>query len=179
MLLAALLACGSNDTTPAFAMDLVWLEPSGETDVYGFQTWELFSAAWNKKYSDKHYVCSIVVELNGEPDTSGEICRDCDVAWQVTAELLETDCADGVADDPDFFTLSRVGLGPVPDDLVADDPWTGQSHGAFADYGGGDWVPYGWGYPESLDNRGSADSTDWDGAQAFQLWPAYVWSLAE
>ena len=178
MLLLTLFAC-NHDTTPAWAMDPIWIAPQEITGVYGFQTWELFSSKWGKKYDDKHYLCSIVVEFEGVPDTSGETCRDCDLAWQVTPAQLETDCPDGADDDPGFLSLSRIGLGLRPSDLADDDPWPGQSVGAFADYGSGDWVPYGWGYPEALDNRGSVDSTEWDGEQAFQLWPAYLWNLAD
>lgn len=170
-------ACAKNDGVPAWAMDPIWLEPDGD-GVYGFQTWELFSQPWGKKLDEAYYVCGIVVELTGTPATIDAACPGCVAAWDIETALLETDCAaDAGADDPAYLSLRRVALGDVPADLQATDPYPHQSHGGYADYGTGTWETHGWAYPDALDTRGQATDTDWNGEQAFQWWPAYVWDL--
>lgn len=170
--------CSRNDGVTTWAMDPLWIEPAGDVDIHGFQTWELFSSRWTKNYSEKFYICSVLVEFDGTPDTAGEACSACDLTWAVEPVLLETDCAEQIASDPGFLSLSRIGLGLVGADIAADDPYPAQSQGGYADYSTDEWVSHGWAYPESLDNRGTADELDWDGDQAFTLWPAFIWNLA-
>jgi hypothetical protein len=173
-----LLAAGcSGDASPTWAFDPLWLEPTEDGGVYGFQTWNVYAEAWTKSFDEGEFLCAIVVEVEGAP-SAGEACPDCELAWDTTATVLETDCADSLAADPGFTSLTRVGIGPVGPDLGADDPYPARSHGGYADYGTGEWVPHGWAYPEALDTRGQAAETDWDGEQAFTFWPAFYWDLA-
>lgn len=174
---ALLVGCAKNDGVPAWAMDPVWIEPQVDGSIYGFQSWELFSTPWSRHFNDRFYVCSVVVEFEGQPGDGGEACTDCVASFAVSPSILETDCADGVAERAGFLDLRRVGIGPVPADLVAGDPYPGQSQGGYVDYGGGNWVTHGWAWPEALESRGMVEDASWNGLQPFTLWPAYVWSL--
>lgn len=156
-------------------MDPVWLEPTAD-GVHGFQTWEFFSKRWSKNFKDRHYICSIVVELQGEERAPDATCSGCTRAWEIYPTVLETDCDATMASDTSYLALRGLALAPVDTELREDDPYPGQSQGGVADYGAG-WEPHGWAYPESLDASGAAESVAWDGEQPFVLWPAYVWDL--
>lgn len=172
----AVLAGCADTETPVWALDPIWVEPSEGGDVYGFQTWELYAEPWKKKLNERYYVCSVVLELFGLERTPDPTCPACTQAWEMRPALLESDCESERAADDGWLALRGVALGAVPEDLVALDPYPGQSLGVYADYGAG-WEPFGWGWPEALDTRGAAVEPVWDGAQAFVLWPAYAWSL--
>src|SRR5688500_8571193 len=88
-------ACASSDDTPAWAFDPIWIEPVGE-DLHGIHTWQLFSEPWHESRDDRHYVCSVLVEIWGTPSE----CPGCTFAWAVETELLETDCDPAVAEEP-------------------------------------------------------------------------------
>lgn len=175
--LVGLTACAGDDGSPAWAFDPLWLEPTADGGVYGFQTWEVFSERWTKQFDERYYLCSVVVELSGSPIQVEGDCSGCELAWSVTPSLLETDCGDAIAADPGFLSLSRVGLGEVGADLIEGDPYPTRSAGGYADYGDGVWVAHGWAYPEALDTRGSVVDSDWNEEQPFTFWPAWVWDL--
>jgi hypothetical protein len=176
--MCALAATGcSAPDEPYWAFDPVWIEPAGADGVYGFQTWELFSKRWSRGYKDKFYVCSIVVELDGEARAPDATCPGCTRAWEVFPAVLESDCDPSLAAESGYLALRGLALGPVDDAIREDDPFPGQSQGGFADYGAG-WETHGWAYPEALDHDGVPQSASWDGDQAFTLWPAYAWELS-
>src|SRR5678815_344913 len=156
---------------PTYAFDPIWIEPEGD-GIHGFQTWSIYADGWQRRYKERYFVCSVVVELSGTPAATP--CPDCDFTWAVTPELAETDCTDeSLASAPGFLSLTGLGLGAVPSALRDNNPYPSRSQGSYADYGA-DWVSHGWGYPESLDTRGEASDAGW-GAQPFELWPAFYW----
>lgn len=164
-------ACSAPTGAPVWAFDPVWVEPTSD-GAHGFETWNLYDARWEQHRSERAFVCSVVVRLDAvtaEPD-----CADCTVAFDVTPSLLESDCEGDLPDDPGFLSLRRLALGPVPADLVEDDPYPGQSVGAWADHGGG-WESHGWAFPAALDEGEDAAPT-WASAP-FQLWPAFAYHL--
>lgn len=176
ILFAAVGCIGEGSGEPKFAMDPLYVEPADGDGIYGFQTWHLFSAEWQQSRSERHYVCGVVVELVGE--ISEEPCDDCDHAWDLTVDLLETDCAHGVAEDPLFTSINRVALAPIISDIPGDDPHPGTSNAGVVRYGGHEWEYHGWAYPAALDHGGS-DAGDWTGETAFAFEPAWVWDLAD
>lgn len=167
--LMLLCACKA-DTAPAWAFDPIWIEPDGSA-IHGVHTWQMYSERWHEKRKEKFYLCSIVVELWGEPTT----CDDCLHAWAVDTELLETDCDPAVAQDPMFVSLAGLGIGELTSDPGA--PHPGNTATGYADYGSGAWEVHGWAYPDALDAGGSPTSPEWDGEQPFVLWPTLDWPV--
>jgi hypothetical protein len=167
------LACGA-PTEPVWALDPTWVEPTAD-GLHGFETWNLYDARWERNRSERAFVCSVVVSVDGVATEAD--CPECTVAFTVTPSFLESDCDGDLPDDPGFLTLSRLALGAVGPNLVDDDPFPGQSVGGYADYGDG-WVPHGWAYPDALDLGQTVDDSSWDGDQAFEFWPAFVWDLS-
>lgn len=174
----ALAGCAGDDGSPAWAFDPLWLEPTEDGGVYGFQTWEIFSPRWTKRFDERYYLCSVVVELHGTPTQTDADCPACEHAWDVEPSLLEDDCGEAIAGDPGFLSLARVAIGEIGADLADGDPHPSRSVGGYADYGDGEWVPHGWAYPEALDTRGNVVDSDWNDEQAFTFWPAWFWDLS-
>jgi hypothetical protein len=174
VLLASTTAC-SGDPLVAWAFDPVYLEPTEDSGVYGIQTWEFYSRRWTRSYAKKHYLCAVVVELEGTPST--ELCDRCEQAWDVSASFLESDCASYITDEEAaWLAVTRVGIGTVGPELVEAPPHPGSTSAGFVDYGTGQWETHGWAYAAALDNGGSG-AVEWDDAEPFQLWPAFVWDL--
>jgi hypothetical protein len=177
LLLLSAVACKPDDT-PVWAYDPIYIEPSADgTGVYGFQTWEMFAENWTRRFAERHYVCSVVVELVGTPTAAGDDCVECTAAWSVETALLETDCEATLAEDPGYLALERVAIGAAVSELAEDDPYPSESHGGYVDYGTGLWEVHGWAYPDALDAAAQADDLEWNGQQPFTLWPAYAWDL--
>lgn len=152
--LVALSGCAP-DLTPSWAYDPIWLEPAGEGGAFGFQTWELFGPRWDEKRDDRHYVCAVVVAVQGVAIPC-DAQEGCEHAWEVTPAILETDCAPPTADDPLFTSLQRLALGS---EATGEVPHPGQTSTGWADYGGG-WEVHGYAYPEALDHELPAGSFD-------------------
>jgi hypothetical protein len=169
LLLAPCFAACAPDLTPTWGFDPIYLEPDGQ-QVYGFETWQIYAEKWAKKPVDRYYVCAVVVQLEGTPSS----CPDCTVAWNVTAELVESDCAGTLSEDPLFTSVIGLGLGepstnpdaPHPDLTVV----------GWVDYGSG-WEIHGDAWPEILDSGGVAADAEWDGEKAFTFWPGALWPL--
>lgn len=170
--ITALLAGCSAGTTPYWAMDPITLYPQ-RGGLHGIESWELFSEGWGRHFNQRFYVCGIVVELNGTETTP---CDRCTQAWSVQTSLVETDCADGVADDAHYLALDAIGIGDSLPDVTGKVPYEGQSSGAWASYGDG-WEAYGWAYPKALDDGDSVQDAAWDGTKPFALLPAYAWQI--
>ena len=168
LVFAPWLGC-SHDDTPAWAFDPIWIEPL-DGGIHGIHTWELFSERWHESRDDKHYVCSVIVELWGTPS---DACPDCMVAWDVQSEVLETDCDPAVADEPQLVALPGVGIGDLTADPEA--PYPSSTYTGYVDYGSGTWEVHGWAYPEALDLGTQPTSNAWDDEQPFQLWPTLDW----
>jgi len=177
-LLGLALAACSHDDKPALAFDPIWLEPRGD-GIHGFETWQVYSAKWASHFREKFYVCSVVVEIEGDPVAPDDGCTGCTTAWATTVSLTESDCGDALTADPGFLSLSRIALGDVPSTLSEDNPYPAKAMGGWVDYATGDWEPHGWAYPDALDAGTEPESTDWDGTQPFEFWPAFYWDLAD
>jgi len=171
-LAAALLlaSCTPDPGAPFWALDPVALYPEGDA-VYGLQTWEVFGERWGRRFQERWYICSVVVEFDGSPT---EPCEGCTHAWAVEPAFVESDCPDATAEQANFLDLTHVGIGGPAPTVESDDPHPGESIGAWADYGEG-WTEYGWAYPQALDEGG--DGGAWDETAPFTLWPAWAWEL--
>ena len=170
MFLWFLLGCAPN-SSPAWAIDPWWAEPTSTGGLHGFQTWMLYGKGYSRARSDRSYACGVVVELTGVPT---DPCPGCTAAWSVTAEVAEHDCDAPWDDEPAWTSLRAVGLGAVGADIAADDPHPGASMGGFGDYGDG-WLAHGWAWPEAVD--AGAPPAEWDRASPVVFWPAWAWDL--
>jgi hypothetical protein len=169
-----LLAGCRPDLTPTYAYDPIWLEPAEEGGIHGFQTWQIYGPDWPDSYADKHYVCSVLVELVGLP-TECDADEDCTFAWETLPEVRETDCeAPDFAQGELFLSLLRVGLGgPAAGEGV---PWPDLTSVGWADYGNG-WEIHGNAYPAALDDGAKVDSREWDEQEPFLMVPAQSFPL--
>ncbi len=170
-MLALLLAGCAPDLTPTWAFDPIWAEPLPGDATYGFQTWELFGPRWDRKRSERHYVCAVVVELAGAP-VPCDAEPDCELAWEVTPELVESDCSQEIADDPLFVSLQRLAIGGPA--LGEGAPWPGSSLTGWADYGAG-WEIHGHAYPEALDRAQPAGTWSDGEPHLFVPTKAFPW----
>lgn len=162
------LGCAGGDE-PAWAFDPVWVQPTDD-GVRGLQSWHVFRKRWHERRKERHYVCSVIVEFEGE---AGPTCPGCLEAWVVTPRLTDTDCEGGLEQDPAFLSLRALGLGEQADAPEA--PHAGRTRVGYADYGFG-WEVHGWAYPDGLDD-GREAAPDWDGEQPYQFWPTSDWPL--
>jgi hypothetical protein len=168
LLLPLVTACATSDE-PVWAFDPIYIEPAGD-GFFGFETWQVYSKRWVEHPEARYYLCSVVEQLEGTPG----VCSDCAISWDVVPSLVETDCPRGTEDDPIFTSLRGLGFGdPAP---AADAPHPGSTTEVQADYGFG-WEDYGQAWPEVLDSGGTTTTPDWDGEQAFDLWPNGAWAL--
>jgi hypothetical protein len=172
MLWFPLLAACAPDLTPSWVFDPLWTQQDGIDGLYGFQTWEVFGPKWDRKHSDRHYVCAVVVELVGEA-TDCDAEPECTHAWTLESTLVESDCDPTMVQDPLFVSLERVALGAPATGEV---PYPGETATGWADYGNG-WEVHGEAYPDALDHGETAVGTFDDGepyswlpTQAF-TWP--------
>jgi hypothetical protein len=168
--LSLLVGCAP-DLTPAWAWDPIWLEGTA-SGAHGFQTWQLYGPKWPSRQSDRHYVCSVVTELEGRPSECD--APGCEIAFDLTPTLLESDCADpALAEQPLFLALERLALGGP---YVGEDaPWPDRTTTSYADYGSG-WELHGFAYPEAYDLGGAGDPT-WTGEDPFLFTPDAAFPL--
>lgn len=170
LLLIPLLGACQADTDPAWALDPLWIEPAA-ADLYGFQTWQVYSEKWRDRPDDRFYLCAVVVELVG---TETEPCPGCTRSWTVEPTLLESDCAPAIEREELFLSLRGVGIGDLGRGEAAEHP--GLTSAGFADYGDG-WETHGQAWPAALDAGEPVDDGAWDGEQPFTLWPDAIWPL--
>jgi len=171
--LFALAGCGSSDDTPSWAFDPFYLEPAGVGDVFGLQTWNVYSDPWSDNRDERYFLCAVVAQLEGGPTPT---CETCDVAWEVVSTFVESDCPGSLAEDPLFTSV--VGVGFAAGSPSGDAPYPELSGVGFVDYGFG-WEVHGDAWPEALDSGGTAESAEWDDAQPFTFWPTAIWPLAD
>ncbi|MBX2796672.1 MAG: hypothetical protein KTR31_03350 [Myxococcales bacterium] len=158
----ALVLCATGctiDLTPSWAFDPVWLETSAPGEVFGLQTWQIYGPEWDSANRQKHYVCSVLVELTGT-EVPCDAEDGCDQAWSLQREVLQSDCLGAVdTTDPLFVSLRRIAFGSPSRGAAAPHPLSSQR--SWADYGGG-WERHGHAYPEDLD-RGEGGGAFTDG----------------
>lgn len=167
---SVLLGCAAcSSPTPFWALDPVFIAPTVE-GTSGTVTWQVYSEAWKKKFSEKHYLCSVIVGLEATPSATD--CEACVVAFELTSEVTDSDCSEALLADPLFLSTRRIGVGALNDA----GPYTGASSVGWADYGGG-WEVHGWAYPEAVANGQQPTSFTWDGIEAFSFTPTAAWQL--
>lgn len=171
VIIALLSACSASDGPAAWAVDPIWVEPVADGGILGFQSWQLYRSGWDNGYNERHYVCAVVVRIDGTPTD----CDGCDLAWSMQTRLQETDC-EGPNDDR-YLALEGLNLTLPTPAANEEAPYPGQSSIVQADYGGG-WEPYGWAWPAALDeNRASTSDGTFSGDEPFQLRPTLLWDL--
>lgn len=150
---------------PVWALDTLHLEPVGD-DLEGLQVWALHTDPWSRSKAARHYVCGVVVELEG---AATEPCPRCDLSWVITSTVGSTDCDDGF-DLTSLPVVTALGIGAVAQGLEGDDPRPGESAGTWVEVGGR-WLAHGWAWPADPDGDAA-----W-GADPFEAWSAFAWDL--
>jgi hypothetical protein len=158
----------TTDDTPRWAFDIVYLEID-ESTVEGFITWEVFSRRWTKRQAAKHYLCAVVVEVEGSVDT-GELCTGCSDAWTLTSTVADTDCAEGTEELELFTSPTGLAIGAVSNELADQMPLAGINAGSYISYNNEDWQTHGWVLEPDY-------ASPWAGGDELSLWPAFAWDL--
>jgi len=168
LLITALSGGCTKDEEPKWAFDLIYLE-TDETGAYGFINWEVFSRRWSKRQAAKHYLCSVVVELEGTPDTD-ELCMGCSDAWTLSSTVADSDCPAATQELALFTSPTGLAIGAVPSELADHMPLSDINAGSYISYADEEWQAHGWALEP--DNEGG-----WTGGDELSLWPAYAWDL--
>lgn len=172
---AALLAgCASDE--PVWAVHHASFIPT-ETGLSGTQTWEFFSEAWAESGAPDAFVCARAQLVTGALVAALPGCDGCVAAYDLTVAELESDCTDDLATNASFVTPPTIGIGDVPGDLDALDPYPGRSVGWYLSTDGRELSAYGYGYEETLDWNGEVGAPGWRIDQTYTLWPAFAWDL--
>ncbi len=166
--------CTPEDRTPTWAADPMWITPASDGAIYGFEKWQIYAEPWLEEPEKKHYLCAVVMEIEGTPITPD--CEGCPDAWSITTRMSESDCDDKTTANPLFFQLTRLGLGTV-DDAIEDEPPYEEALGSWAAYEGEIWESHGWAYP-SIAAEGETPTTwEWNTQEPFDLIPAWSWPI--
>jgi hypothetical protein len=162
--------CGgcAKDEDPKWAFDPIYLEIN-DTEAYGFISWEIFSRRWSKRQAAKHYLCTVVVEVEGTSDT-GELCTGCSDAWTLSATIADSDCPSATQELELFTSPTGLAIGAVPSELADQMPLAGINAGSYISYDQADWQAHGWALEP--DNQ-----SPWEGGAELSLWPAFAWDL--
>lgn len=168
-LLLLLGAAGCSSATPGWALDSMFLVPANG-DATGTVGWNIYSDRWEKRFNQKHYLCSIVASFDAS--ASATDCEGCVVAFDVTPEITDGDCSPAMMELSLFTSTQRMGIGA----LTADGPYPDASSEGWVDYGNG-WERHGWAHPEAVANGQTPASLTWDGVEAFSFVPAAAWEL--
>ena len=94
-----------------WAIDSLWIEVDENNNAFGFHTWQIYDANWSKQRASKHHICAVVVELNGEPTTT---CPSCFEAWDIQANVLESDCGDSILTTWNWAQINGLGISKEP-----------------------------------------------------------------
>lgn len=173
ILLLALASACTPSTEPTWALGSIYLEPEDD-GATGFISWSIYGADWDRRMDERHYLCAVVTRIDASP---GSACPDCTVGFGVASRPLETDCPEGFDTDTPLPQLSALGLGPVPSELVAENPYPDVSLGSYAQWNGGPWTTWGWMWPEELEYTNTVEDGEWDGRRTFVGWPSWAWEL--
>lgn len=171
-------ACAPPVGEPAWALDTLTIDPGPASggapgNASAVQAWTLFDARWDRARRGRRLVCSAVVTLPLLPEAAP--CADCDPAWSVArAALTDTDCPEDTAALEVLTAITGVAIGPV-DPALPPSPVAGALGGWVRTDATG-WVPHGWAWPQGA-GAGAVAAGPWDGVRAFELWPAFAWSL--
>lgn len=167
--LTALLCAGcTTDEDPKWAFDIVYLEID-DSAVEGFISWELFGRRWSKRQAAKHYLCTVVVEVQGSIDT-GELCTGCSDAWTLSSSVADSDCPSGTEELELFTSPTGLAIGAVSNELAEQLPLAGITAGSYVSYNNEDWQPHGWVLEPDYESA-------WVGGDELSLWPAFAWDL--
>lgn len=178
LLLLLSLACGkgSSDTTPAWALNEASVVPSA-SGVEGVQVWTLYSERWERRLDDRYHICTVLQDLRGTVVASYDGCVRCTAMYELTLEELENDCPEGALDGLVLDGMVALGIGEIPADLEADDPYPGASLGWFISFDGESAEAHGFAYSEALDQGGVGEEGRWRSGETYTLSPAYAWNL--
>ncbi len=170
-MLPLLAACGGQGDAVFWGFQHASLTVSGDR-ISGYQVWEMYGEKWERKQKEKHHVCSVVQALTGV-ERAGELegCQGCLVTYEVELELVESDCDPSVSERADLAGMTQLGIGTLPADLEASEPYPGATFGWYQSWDNDSATIHGyaWREPEPTDAA-------WEEG-AVVLWPAYTWQL--
>jgi len=167
----ALSACGGGDAAWAVQHATVDVSSSG---VRGYQVWEIFDGRWDNKQTGKHHLCAVVQDLDGGLVADLDGCAGCEASYELTVDLLETDCEPGTIDPSDFAGVRAYAFGDIPADQRDADPDPGRSVGWYVSWDGLQAEFMGFASPEVSD---SSAASSWQIDARYDLLPALAWEL--
>jgi hypothetical protein len=177
-LLSLLLACG--DGSPVWALQHLEVQPTA-TGLTGTQTWEFFGSGWSEGRDDSDFVCARAQTVVGDVRAAPQGCPSCTVAYVVSTEEIDSDCAEPIATAATYAAGIRVhAIGEVPADLAELDPHPGRSMGWYASFDAGETLTaYGFAYDAALDRDETPGPPGWTSGGTYVLWAAYAWDIGK
>lgn len=170
-----LVGCAS-DETPAWAVQHGFIEV-GQASVSGYQIWEIFERRWRKDQDDKHHLCAIVQTFEGRLVQDLDGCTSCEASYELDIELLESDCAPGIAGTGAYDGVWGYAIGGIPASEAAADPHPGSSLGWYLSWDGQTSEFMGFAWPEALGTPEDQGVRGWVPGERYVLEPAYAWQL--
>lgn len=174
-LLLAATGCGG-EAAPRWAVQHGTLDV-GADGVEGYQVWEFFARKWQSKHDEKHHICTLVQQVDG--DLAGDLdgCLGCVASYTVTLTELESDCAPEVVSGGSYGDMRAMAFGQVADDIAADDPFPGRSLGWYVTWDGQQAQSMGFAWHEDTGERDDPQVVGWAPGERYVLEPAYAWEL--
>ncbi|MCB9777792.1 MAG: hypothetical protein H6742_04450 [Alphaproteobacteria bacterium] len=145
--------------------------------IEGYQVWELYEKRWQKSQDEKHHVCAVVQQVEGELVSDLDGCLACDAAYRITLTPLESDCDPAVADDPGLAGMTHYAFGEVDQDHAGSDPYPGRSVGWYVGWDGESAELMGFAFDEELEHVDGQPQSGWGPGARYVLDPAYAWEL--
>ncbi len=145
--------------------------------IVGYQVWEIFDRGWKKNQDEKHHLCGVVQELDGQLVTGLDGCDDCEASYEVTVSFLETDCDPTLVDPSLYDGVRAYAFGAVPPGQGALDPFPGRSLGWYLSWDNQVAEFMGFAFPATAGTPADDGATGWAVDQRYELEPAYAWEL--
>jgi len=174
-LLAALTGCGG-EAAPHWAVEHGTVDVASAS-IDGYQVWEFFGRKWNRKRSDKQHICSLVQDLSGTLVSDLDGCQGCVATYRVQVSELESDCASGVADEPDYGGVRYLAVGDVPTEQRDLDPYPGRTLGWYLSWDGQVSEFMGFAWQEDVGTADDPHVQGWSPGERYILDPVYAWQL--
>lgn len=174
-LLLAVTGCGG-EAAPRWAVQHGTLDV-GAARVEGYQVWEFFGRKWRSKHDEKHHICSLVQQVDGDLSADLDGCPGCVASYDLALTELETDCAPDVLAAGSFGEQRAMAVGEVSSEIASDDPYPGRSLGWYVSWDGAQAQAMGFALHEDLGGMNDPQVVGWAPGERYVLDPAFAWEL--
>jgi len=146
----------------------------GEDGITGSHTWSFYKEGWESTRDLDALACSVVQTIEGV----GTAIDGCEAAYTITLETLDSDCPEGIANDPMLTErITSFCVDALSDDAKTQSPWPNESMGWSIVIGkGSQRIEHGYVYATALE-QGEAAEEGWQIGENYLFWPTWAWTL--